>query len=185
MFYPDLVFRAVPAMYLPMKNNTEIANLIKRFRYAFRGLKHAINNERNMRIHIVVALLVGFFSFLYGLSPGQYAIIFLCFGFVITSEMFNTAIEALVNLESPTYDNLARIAKDVAAGAVFVSAVAAVIVALFTFDDWKRIGQTFLVIGTTPVYLISFLVIILIGCFFIFGCNGKVKPQNKKTDNYK
>ncbi len=138
-----------------------------------------------MRIHIVVALLVGFYSFLYGLAPEQYAVIFLCFGFVIAGEMFNTAIEALVNLESPTYDNLARIAKDVAAGAVFVSAITAVIVAFCIFHDWKRIIQTFLLIATTPVYLVIFAAIIIVGGFFVFGCNGKIKPQNKKTDNYK
>ena len=168
-----------------MKNNTEIANLIKSFRFAFRGLKHAINNERNMRIHIVVALLTAFFSFLYKLNATQYAILFLCFGLVITGEMVNTAIEALVNLETPAYDNLARIAKDVAAGAVFVSASVTVIVAFFLFGDPSRLWQTVLMIGKTPVYLVCSLVLIGLGGFFIFGCNGKVKPQNTKTDNYK
>lgn len=172
-------------MYYRMKNNTEITNLIKSFRFAIRGLKHAINNERNMRIHIVVALLVACFAFLYGLSATQYAVLFLCFGLVIAGEMVNTAIEALVNLETPAYNNLARIAKDVAAGAVFVSAIVTVIVACFLFSDLSRLWETVLLIVKAPVFLICFLVLIGLGLFFIFGCNGKVRPQSTKTDNYK
>ncbi len=172
-------------MYYRMKNNREITNLIKSFLFAFRGLKHAINNERNMRIHIVVTLVVACFSFLYGLEATQYAILFLCFGLVITGEMINTAIEALVNLETPAYHNLARIAKDVAAGAVFVSATVTVIVACFLFGDLARLWQTIVLIVTTPVYLICFLVVAAFGIFFIFGFHGKGKTHNTKTDNYK
>ena len=138
-----------------------------------------------MRIHIVVALLVAFFSFLYKLSTTQYAVLFLCFGLVMAGEMVNTAIEALVNLETPAYNNLARIAKDVAAGAVFVSAAVTVIVACFLFGDLTRLWQTILLIGKTPVFLVCFLALAGLGLFFIFGCSGKVKPQNTKTDNYK
>lgn len=138
-----------------------------------------------MRIHIVVAILVSVFSFLYGLEPTQYAIVFLCFGLVIACEMINTAIEALVNLESPTYDNLARIAKDVAAGAVLVSAIITVVVAVFTFHDLQRLWNTIVVIGTTPVFLVCFLLILGLGGFFVFGFSGRVKQQDNKTDNYK
>ena len=159
--------------------------MIKSFRYAFRGLKFAINNERNMRIHIVVAILVAVFSFLYQLEMIQYAVVFLCFGLVMACEMFNTAIEALVNLESPVYDNLARIAKDVAAGAVLIAAIITIIVAVFTFHDIERLLQTFVLIGTTPVLLISFLVLAGLGLFFIFGFTAGGKPHDRKTDNYK
>jgi len=138
-----------------------------------------------MRIHIVVAILVAAFSFLYGLEANQYAVVFLCFGLVMACEMINTAIEALVNLETPTYDNLARIAKDVAAGAVLVSAIITVIVAAFTFHDLQKIWNTIVLIGTTPVFLICFLLIAGLGGFFIFGFTGKVKQQDQKTDNYK
>ena len=166
-------------------NQNKIANLIKSFRYAFRGFVFAVNNERNMRIHIVVAILVAVFSFLYGLGAVQYALIFLCFGLVIAAEMFNTAIEALVNLETPAYDHLARIAKDVAAGAVLVSAIMTVVAAVFTFHDLNRLWETVVLIVTTPVLLVCFLLLIALGLFFIFGCTGKVKPQDSKNDNYK
>lgn len=166
-------------MYSSMKNNnTEIRNLIKSFRYAFRGLIHTIKNERNMRIHIVVMLLVAFFSCLYALEPNQYAVLFLCFGFVITAEMVNTAIEALVNLESPAYDNLARIAKDVAAGAVFVSAIITVIVACFLFHDVRRLLKTFVLLVTTPVLLFPFLAAVGLGIFFIFFFPNKLRRKN-------
>lgn len=171
-------------MCLRMKNNnTEIAGLIRSFKYALRGLRYAISNERNMRIHIVVALLLANFSYLYGLSANQFAILFLCFGLVMMAEMVNTAIEALVNLKAPAYDNLARIAKDVAAGAVFVCAVMTIIVAVFIFHDLTRLIDTILMIITKPLYLICFLLVTALGLYFIFGCcNGKTKSQAKKTD---
>lgn len=158
---------------------------MKSFRYAFRGFVFAVNNERNMRIHIVVAILVAVFAFLYGLQTTEYALIFLCFGLVIAAEMFNTAIEALVNLETPSYDHLARIAKDVAAGAVLISAVMTALVAVCVFHDLDKLWNTIVLIATTPVLLISFLLLIGLGIFFIFGCLGKVKSQDHKNDNYK
>src|SRR5699024_9295907 len=100
----------------------QIRSLVKSFGYAFRGLWICISNERNMRIHLVTAVLLVLFSLVFGLSRMEYAILFFALGFVITAEMVNTAIEALVDLQSPAYDNLARIAKDVAAGAVLIAA---------------------------------------------------------------
>ena len=95
------------------------------FLYAFRGIRFCIKNERNMRIHLAAAVFVTAFSLAYRLEPLGYAVLFLAMGAVISFEAVNTALEALVNLASPAYHNLARIAKDVAAGAVFIAALAA------------------------------------------------------------
>ena len=89
--------------------------LLKSFLYAFRGVRFCVKSERNMRIHLAAAVIVTAFSLVYGLNTAEYAVLFLTIGFVIVCEAVNTSIEAMVNLESPAYHDLARIAKDVAA----------------------------------------------------------------------
>ena len=118
----------------------QIRGLVKSFLYAFRGLWLCIRNERNMRIHLVVAVVVTIFSLVFGLTALEYAVLILAMGFVIVAEMVNTAIEALVDLQSPAYDSLARIAKDVAAGMVLLAALFAVVIAVIVFHDWTRIA---------------------------------------------
>ena len=110
-------------------------NLIKSFRYAGRGLCYCLRNERNMRIHLVASVYVLIFSLFFSLTALQYAVLLVLIALMFSAEMINTAIETLVNLVSPCYHQLARIAKDVAAGAVFVCAVASVLVGVLFF--WK------------------------------------------------
>lgn len=163
-----------------MKKN-EIRNLAKSFRYAFRGLVYCIKNERNMRIHISAAIVVSCFSWLYGLDETQYLALFLCLGFVIAAEAFNTAVEALVNLESPAYHPYARIAKDVAAGAVLISALTAVAVGGILFlSDPVRLWETICRIIFSPVYGPVFLVLLALSVFFVF--NGKPFGSEKNRD---
>lgn len=109
--------------------------LIKSFQYAGRGIRYCLRNERNMRIHLIASVYVLIFSLFFSLSSLQYAVLVLLIALMFSAEMINTAIETLVNLVSPCYHQLARIAKDVAAGAVFVCATAAVLIGLLFF--WK------------------------------------------------
>lgn len=134
-----------------------------------------------MRIHIVAAVLVTFWAFLYDLPSAQYAVLFLCFGLVIAAEMFNTAIESLVDLQSSSYDNLARIAKDVAAGGVLFAAIITIIVAVFTFGDLTKVKEALLLLVKTPVYWISFFVLATAGIYFIFA----FKHNSRKNKNHK
>jgi diacylglycerol kinase len=107
-------------------------SLIQSFIFALRGIAHALRHERNLRIHFAIAAYVLFFAIrYYSLSGGEYALLLLVIGLVITCELFNTAIEKTVDIETPVYNGLAKIAKDVAAGAVLVSALTAVVVGLF------------------------------------------------------
>ena len=115
------------------KIDQERRALFKSFLYAFRGVRFCVKNERNMRIHLAAAVFVTAFSLVYGLTPGEYAVLFLTIGAVIAAEAVNTAIEAVVNLESPSYNELARIAKDVAAGTVLLTALTACIVGFCLF----------------------------------------------------
>ena len=148
----------------------EMRNLAKSFTYAFRGLAYCVKSERNMRIHLCAVVLVSFFSWFYGLEKNGYLVLFLCFGFVIAAEAFNTAVETMVNLESPSYHQFARIAKDVAAGAVFVAAVTSVIVgAILILGDWGRLLSTLLSIVCNPVACPVLLVLIALSVLFIFN----------------
>ncbi|WP_069988905.1 diacylglycerol kinase family protein [Massilioclostridium coli] len=149
-------------------NNKEFKGLVKSFSYAFRGIWFCIKNERNMRIHITASVFVLAFSFIYGLTPNQYAILALTLGSVMMCELVNTAIEAVVNLTSDSYDNLARIAKDVAAGAVLLCAIAAVGVGIALFGNWDKLLATIQQIISTPWYIIGFALWLVLGIVFIF-----------------
>lgn len=149
----------------------EIYNLAKSFSYAFRGLKFAIDNERNMRIHLVASLFVIQFGFLYGLKKYEWIYILIIIGLVISAELVNTAIEALVNMQTQSYTPLAKIAKDVAAGAVVVMALIAVIVAIITFSDINKIFDILHLIYSNIFYLIIFLIEVIISILFIFNWN--------------
>lgn len=107
--------------------------LIHSFRYAFAGLWYALRTQRNLRIHLVTATLAMLLGALLQISPAEWAILALTIGAVVTSELFNTVVEALVNLISPKRHPLAKVAKDVAAAGVLCMAIMAVAVGLAVF----------------------------------------------------
>ncbi len=105
-------------------------NLLDSFRYAFAGLWHALRTQRNIRIHVSIAIGVVVLGMAVGLRRDEWAIIALTMGFVFTAELFNTVIEAIIDLVTEEYHPLAKKAKDVAAGAVLAAAITAVAVGL-------------------------------------------------------
>lgn len=120
---------------------------LKGFGYAGRGLWFCIRHERNFRIHLVTAAYVLAAAPFFSLSRGEWAALLLVIGLVIAAEALNTAVEQTVNLASPQRHTVARIAKDVAAGAVLLCALTAVGVAACLFtqpEGWRRIGQALL-----------------------------------------
>lgn len=108
---------------------------IKSFGYAFKGLVLAFRSQRNMRIHLLATAAVTFAGIFLGLSATEWSIIALTIGGVITAEMMNTAIEMLVDLVSPEYNEKAGKIKDIAAGGVLLSAIIATIVAVYIFGN--------------------------------------------------
>jgi diacylglycerol kinase (ATP) len=106
------------------------ANLFISFKYAWAGIQYAFQTQRNFRLHVsVCALAIGLSIFLH-LKPVEIAIIALTSGLVLTLELVNTAIESIVDLTvKQTYHDLAKIAKDCAAGAVLISALVSLVVA--------------------------------------------------------
>lgn len=107
--------------------------LARSFRYAFAGLFYVVRSQRNFRIHLAAALVAAALALALGFTPVEWAVLATIITLVMTLEMVNTVVEAAVDLASPAYHPLAKIAKDVAAGAVLLTAIGAVVVGLFLF----------------------------------------------------
>ena len=107
-----------------MKNK----KLINSFKYAFTGMWSAYKSERNMKIHIAVAILVILFGVFLQISTYEWLACIVCFAMVIGAEMFNTAIETVVDIAMPKKDERAKKAKDVAAGGVLFFSICSSII---------------------------------------------------------
>lgn len=148
----------------------EVRKLIDSFNYAINGLLYALRTQRNMRIHFGFALIALLLSVLFDVSKVELLVLFFTISLVIVCELINTAVEAVVDLYTRRYHPLARIAKNVAAGAVLFSAVNAVIVGYLIFIDditpltlhlFNRIRQS--PIHLTFVSLAITLLVVIIG----------------------
>ncbi len=108
-------------------------SIIAAFRNAGRGLAEAVRTERNVRIDAAAAVLVVVLGFAFRIDAPSWLAIVICIGMMFALETVNTAIEAVVDLASPGYHELARKAKDCAAGAALAGALASVVVGLVVF----------------------------------------------------
>ena len=107
--------------------------LLKSFKYAFEGIFTGIKEEQNMKVHITIMILVIISGKMLKISKIEWIICIILFGLVISMELINTAIENTVDLITKEKNEKAKIAKDVAAGAVLVSAIASAIIGLIIF----------------------------------------------------
>ena len=106
------------------------------FGFAFTGIVHAFKDNRNIRIHTIIAILVLLASFLLGLTKSEKIIVFLVIVLVIVSEMINTAIEEMIDLITNEHREEAKRAKDAAAGMVLVTSIGALIVGIVIFAPY-------------------------------------------------
>jgi diacylglycerol kinase (ATP) len=111
----------------------ETKRFVNSFKYAGTGILTALKKERNMKIHFFAMFLVIIFGFVFKLEPVEWIVCIALFGGVIGAEMFNTAIETVVDLVTPYKNEKAKIAKDVAAGGVLVWAIVAAVIGLVIF----------------------------------------------------
>lgn len=140
------------------------------FRYAIEGILSAIKSEFNLRFHIVIANLIAVFAGFYGISKVEWAILAICIFAVISAELLNTALEKTVDTATTEMKPTAKMAKDAAAGSVLMLCIGAVLVGVYLFGDFERIGTTLIHIFTEPKILIPCLVLgILDIVFLIFG----------------
>lgn len=109
--------------------------LFKSFGYAFRGMFFLLKEEQNMRIHAIAIFVVTAGGIALGLTAMEWSIIALCIGSVISAEMMNTAIEMLVDIVSPEFNKKAGEIKDIAAGAVLITAIIATVAAIYIFGN--------------------------------------------------
>ena len=110
-----------------------VSGRLRSFVFAFNGLKYTIRSQYNFRIHLGVGVIVVICGLVARLSSAEWCILVLTMGLVISMEAMNTAIEKLVDLVSPDYQEHAGIVKDLAAGAVLIAAIMAVIIGLILF----------------------------------------------------
>ena len=107
--------------------------LINSFKYAIQGLVYAFKKEQNMLIHVIICITVIALGILLKISYFEWLICFILFGLVMSTELINSAIEALVDLVSPNKHPLAKIAKDTASSATLIFSIASFIGALIIF----------------------------------------------------
>ena len=107
--------------------------LYKSFGYAFEGIFTGIKKERNMKIHCLAMLCVVAAGFVFRISVSEWCICLILFGMILSLELVNTAMEAVVDLVTEERRPLAQLAKDTEAGAVLIAAIMAAGVGLLIF----------------------------------------------------
>lgn len=110
-----------------------IRRLINSFKYAFRGIGHAYKYEQNFKVHSIFIIIVILTSIVLKISKAEWLFIIIIIGLVIATELINTALEALVDLVTSEYKELAKVAKDTASAAVLILALTSVIIGLVIF----------------------------------------------------
>lgn len=175
------------------KEKTTNSNFLDAWKNAVNGIIYATTTQRNVKIQLVIAVAVVIVSLFFDLNRAE----FLCFLFTIIlilfAEMCNTAIETVVDLYVDVYHPKAKIAKDVAAGGVVITAINAIIVAYFLFfDKISDIGLNFIEnVVNSPIHLaFSALVIVVVAIVALIatastnkhrGLNRKFMPSGFTT----
>ena len=107
--------------------------LVNSFKYAGEGIVSSLKTERNMKIHVIIMFLVILAGVLLKINKEEWITCIICFAIVIAGELFNTAIETVVNIVMPYRNEKAKLAKDISAGGVLVLAIGAAIIGLIIF----------------------------------------------------
>jgi diacylglycerol kinase (ATP) len=110
-------------------------SVLQSFNFAFEGIIHVLRTQRNMRIHFLIAAGVLIAALVVGVSRLELVVLFMAISFVLIAEMINSALEAGIDVATTSFDPLAKLAKDIAAGAVLIATVNAVAVGYLVFVD--------------------------------------------------
>jgi len=135
-------------MYLPQPTSGASpapfrATFLHSFRFAWQGIVHVAQTQRNMRVHLAIAIAVMATAAILHISRLEWAVLIACTMIVIAAEMINTVVEALVDLAVDQYHPLAKIAKDAAAGAVLVTATGSAVIGIVILAPplWHATGR--------------------------------------------
>lgn len=141
-------------------------SIISSFNYAVSGIISAIKTEKNMKIHYSIALLAIFLSLFFNFTRVEFLLLLFAISLVFVAEMLNTALEKVVDLITQDYHPLARLTKDIAAGAVLIAALNSLVVGYLLFFD--RLNNftdiLFVKIKRSPIHLtfVALLLVIII-----------------------
>ena len=116
-----------------MNPKQEYKKLINSFKYAIEGIISSFRTEKNMKIHVLAMIIVIILGFVFKLDKVEWCFIIIAIISVISAELFNTAIETVVDMVSHERNPKAKLAKDIAAGAVLVVAMGAAIMGVMIF----------------------------------------------------
>lgn len=149
------------------------------FHFAFSGIMYATRTQPNMRVHLVIAAMVLIATMLLRLDRLYVIAVIVSIVIVLTLELLNTAIEAVVDLLTVAHHPLAKTAKDAAAGAVFIGSVGAVLIGYLVFYQGIQQGgpRVYSAVAAVPanVALIMFA-IVLIGAILAKAFTGRGTP---------
>ena len=107
--------------------------IIDSFNFAFEGIIHVLRTQRNLRIHFAIAFLVLVLALVIDVTKFELIALLLSITFVLIAEMLNTGIEAAIDIATTSFDPMAKIAKDIAAGAVLIATANALVVGYLVF----------------------------------------------------
>jgi len=129
--------------------------LIDSFNYAFQGVIHAVRTQRNMRIHMLAAITVLVIAIAIGVTQMELIALVIAIAFVLITEMINSAVEGAIDVATTSFDPMAKLAKDMAAGAVLISTITALAIGFLVFNDHIANPSTHLLdrLENAPVYL--------------------------------
>jgi diacylglycerol kinase (ATP) len=107
--------------------------ILDSFNYAFEGIIHVLRTQRNLRIHFAVAFVVLIVALVINVTKLELIALLISIAFVLIAEMLNTAVEAAIDIATTSFDPMAKLAKDIAAGAVLIATINAIIVGYLVF----------------------------------------------------
>ncbi len=148
-------------------------SILDSFNYAFEGIIHVLRTQRNMRIHFLVAVVVLVLAVVADVTKLELIALLLAIAFVLIAEMINSAIEGAIDVATTSFDPMAKLAKDIAAGAVLIAAINAVAVGYLVFSG-KTASKTARLIDrvrdapaelTIVAFVITIIVVIAVKAF--------------------
>ncbi len=156
-------------------------NALDSFRYALEGIIAVVRTQRHMRFHFFSVVLVLLMGFLFRLDKREMLVLLFTISIVLIAEMFNSAIEATVDLATQEYDPRAKFAKDIAAGAVLVATLNAIVVAWVLFMGDLRLEQIRLRMEraeptmTVAVTIGTILIFVIVSLAKVLSTQGRVR----------
>jgi diacylglycerol kinase (ATP) len=115
-------------------NSQRSPTIFDSFNYATEGIVHVLRTQRNMRIHFLAAAVVLVVALAVGVSKIELIALLISIVFVLVAEMINTAVEGAIDVATSSFDPMAKLAKDIAAGAVLLATINAVAVGYLVFS---------------------------------------------------